>query len=122
METTLLQFELTLLVALEAILFGVFGVLYSIYTQYMSTLSVSEPRRPKIVDTLVILCGWIVILNWVIVVLLFVGFLLSIWWPIIAERILVVGLGGMVLTLAFIGSMLKSKMGKPVGTSRSNTK
>lgn len=121
MGSTLLQFELALLVALEAILFGVFGVLYSIYTQYMSSVTESDPKRPKIVDTLIILCERIVLFNWLIVILVFVGLVLSIWWPVVAERSLAIGLGGLMLGLAIIGTKLKTKMGKPVGASRSDT-
>lgn len=43
-------------IGLEAILFGVFGVLYSVYALYLTLVDEDEPFRPPICDTLKWIC------------------------------------------------------------------
>jgi hypothetical protein len=49
-------------IALEAILFGVFGVLYSVYALYLSMLSPEDKFPPPICGTLRNLCRFLAIL------------------------------------------------------------
>jgi hypothetical protein len=49
-------------IALEAILFGVFGVLYSVYALYLSMLTPEDKFPPPICGTIRKLCGFLAVL------------------------------------------------------------
>ncbi len=49
-------------IGLEAILFGVFGVLYSVYALYLSLVTEEEPFRAPICDVLKVLCRILAVL------------------------------------------------------------
>lgn len=109
-----IQFSFAALVAFEAILFGVFGVLYSVYTQYMSGLVKEDARRPPIINTLIVLCRWMKRLIWATAFLAVGGIAVSFWWPRVAEWLLAVGLLGLLVALGVVASCLMKKMGVPV--------
>ena len=45
--------------AVEAVLFGVFGFLYSVYAMYSSAATLENPARAPICNKLKILCRWL---------------------------------------------------------------
>ncbi len=81
-----------------AILFGVFGFLYSVYGMYSSLITPANPQRPLVVDKLRIVCRIIAVLIGVNAIL--------IAYSLYAMQIFSLGTGniiiGIILTLTMI--------------------
>lgn len=84
-----------------AIIFGVFGFLYSVYAMYLSSVTASNPRRPAICDALRDLCRVLVgiLIATAVIAIVALGLM---WPPELWNRALAVGLGGLTLGITIV--------------------
>lgn len=99
-------------VGFEAVIFGLFGILYSVYAQHMAGVSPENPTPPAAVRTLTRLCRLLTNLFWVIIALLIASGATWFVSSMVAALLLGVGLSGASVALGLVMNTLVTRMGE----------